>query len=44
MILSVNGKAIKTTKDLVSATSGQLDYWKVSILRGGQVINTVLNG
>ncbi len=44
MILSVNGKAIKTTKDLVSATSGQLDYWKVSILRGGQVIDTVLNG
>ena len=44
MILSVNGKAIKTTKDLVSATSGQLDYWKVSILRDGQIINTVLNG
>ena len=44
MILSVNGKAIKTTKDLVSATSGQYDYWKISILRGGQIINTVLNG
>ena len=44
MILSVNGKKIKTTKDLVSATSGQFDYWKLSILRGGQVIDTVLNG
>ncbi len=44
MILSVNGKAIKTTKDLVAATSTQLDYWKLSILRGGQVIDTVLNG
>ena len=44
MILSVNGKAIKTTKDLVSATAGQFDYWKLSILRGGQIINTVLNG
>ena len=44
MILSINGKAIKTTKDLVAATSGQLDYWKLSILRGGQVIDTVLNG
>ena len=44
MILSVNGKAIKTTKELVAATSGQYDYWKLSILRGGQIINTVLNG
>ena len=44
MILSIDGKAIKTTKDLVAATSGQRDYWKLSILRGGQVINTVLNG
>ena len=44
MILSVNGKAIKTTKDLVAATSGQSDYWKLSILRAGQVIQTVLNG
>ena len=44
MILSVNGKPIKTTGDLTAATSGQSDYWKLSILRGGQIINTVLNG
>ncbi len=44
MILSVNGKAIRTTKDLVAATGSQYDYWKLSILRGGQVINTVLGG
>lgn len=44
MILSVNGKKIKTTKDLSAAMSGQHDYWKVSVLRGGQVIDTVLNG
>jgi Do/DeqQ family serine protease len=44
MILAVNGKAIKTTKDLVNAVSGQHDYWKLSISRGSDVINTVLNG
>ena len=44
MILSVNGRPIKTTKDLQGATSRQADYWRLSILRGGQVINTVLNG
>ncbi len=44
MILSINGHAIRTTKDLVAATSRSYDYWKLSILRGGQVINSVLNG
>ena len=44
MILSVNGKAIKTTKDLLTATAGEQSYWKLSIGRGGQIINTVLNG
>ena len=44
MILSVNGKKITTTKDLVAATGQQYDYWKLSILRAGQVIDTVLNG
>ncbi len=44
MILSVNGRPIKTTKDLQSVTSRQSDYWRLSILRGGQIINSVLNG
>ena len=44
MILSVNGRAIKTTHDLQTATGRQADYWRLSILRGGQVINTLLNG
>ncbi len=44
MILSVNGRPIKTTRDLTQATSGQHEYWKLSIGRGSQVINTVLNG
>lgn len=44
MILAINGKPIKTTRDLKVATLGQYDYWKLSVLRAGQVINTVLNG
>ncbi len=43
LILAVNGRAIKTTADLRDATSGQHYYWKLSIGRGDQVINTVLN-
>ena len=44
MILAINGKAIKTTKDLKAATVGEHAYWKLSIGRGNQIINTVLNG
>ena len=44
MILSVNGTAIKTTHDLDEAVKGRHYYWKLSILRAGQLINTVLNG
>ena len=43
MILAVNDAAIKTTKNLADATTGRHYYWKLSIGRGGQVINTVLN-
>ena len=43
LILAVNGKVIRTTADLQAATSGQHYYWKLSIGRGDQVINTVLN-
>ena len=44
MILSINGRAIATTRDLAAAVAGQHDYWRLSLMRGGQVINTVLNG
>ena len=44
MILSINGKAIATTRDLVAAVAGRHDYWRLSLMRGGQVIETVLNG
>ena len=45
MILSINGKPIANTKDLQDAIGGaRRYYWKLSIFRGGQVIDTVLNG
>ncbi len=45
MILSINGKPIANTKDLQDAVAGaRRYYWKLSIFRGGQVIDTVLNG
>ncbi len=44
VILAINGASIKTTRDLVEATKTRHEYWKLSILRGGQVITTLLNG
>lgn len=44
MILAINGTPIRTTRDLEQATKSRHYYWKLSLLRGGQVINTVLNG
>ena len=43
MILSVNDTPIKTTRNLQAALGATRDYWKLSLLRGGDVINTVLN-
>ena len=43
MILSINDVPIKTTHNLQAATTASKDYWKLSVLRGGEVINTVLN-
>jgi len=43
MILSVNDTPIKTTRNLQAAASTAHDYWKLSLLRGGEIINTVLN-
>lgn len=44
VILAINGHPIKTTHDLQAAVRAPQAYWKLSILRGTQVINTVLNG
>ena len=43
LILSINDVRIKTTRNLQAAASASNDYWKLSLLRGGEVINTVLN-
>ena len=43
MILAINDTPIKTTRNLQAATGGQHDYWKLWLLRGSEVINTVLN-
>ncbi len=43
MILAINDVPIKTTQNLVKATASRSYYWKLSLLRGGEVINTVLN-
>ena len=43
MILSINDVPIKTTRNLQAAARASSDYWKLSLLRGGEVINTVLN-
>ena len=43
LILAINDVPIKTTDNLVKATASRSYYWKLSLLRGGEVINTVLN-
>ena len=44
VVLAVNDTKIMTTRDLEKATSGQRDFWKISISRGNQVITTVIGG
>ncbi|MDR3462645.1 MAG: Do family serine endopeptidase [Beijerinckiaceae bacterium] len=44
VLLSINDKSIKTTKDLKEATTGQHYYWKLIIDRGGNIVTTVLGG
>jgi Do/DeqQ family serine protease len=44
VVLGVNDARIKTTRDLEQATSGQRDFWKISIGRGNQIITTVVGG
>jgi Do/DeqQ family serine protease len=45
VILSVNGEKIETTRDLESALSRNRNTdWRISINRGGQVVNTIFGG
>jgi Do/DeqQ family serine protease len=44
VVLAVNDKKISTTRELESATSGRPYYWKITLMRGGQVLTTVVGG
>ena len=44
LILVVNGQKIATTRDLEKASAARPDYWKLTIGRGGEVIQTVIGG
>ncbi|PNG25531.1 Do family serine endopeptidase [Methylocella silvestris] len=44
VILLINDVKIQTTRDLEKAVNGRHAYWKLTILRGGQVETTVLGG
>ncbi|MCI0465722.1 MAG: Do family serine endopeptidase, partial [Beijerinckiaceae bacterium] len=44
VILSINDSAISTTRELEKAVRMRLDYWKLTIARGGEVITTMIGG
>ncbi len=44
IVLAVNGQKIATTRDLEKASAARPNYWKLTIQRGGQVIQTVIGG
>ncbi len=44
IILAINDQKILRTGDVQKATAGRANFWKLTINRGGQVINTVIGG
>ena len=44
VILSINDRAIGTTRELEAAVSAQHNYWKLTIGRGGEIITTMIGG
>jgi Do/DeqQ family serine protease len=44
VIRVVNGHKIETTRDLEKASAARPDFWKVTIERAGQTIETVIGG
>ena len=44
VILAINDQRMARTADLRAATANRQMYWKLTLLRGGQVITTVLGG
>ena len=44
IVIAVNGQKIATTRDLENASAARVDYWKLTIGRGGEVIQTLIWG
>ena len=44
IVRAVNDEKITTTKDMTRVTAGRRSYWKLEIVRGGQVITQVVGG
>jgi Do/DeqQ family serine protease len=44
IVMAVNGLKIATTRDLEKATAARPNYWRLTIGRGGEVIQTVIGG
>jgi len=44
IVIAVNGQKIATTRDLEKASAARPDFWKLTIGRGGEVIQTVIGG
>jgi Do/DeqQ family serine protease len=44
VILAINEQKISRTADVQKATAARANFWRLSINRGGQVINTVIGG
>ena len=44
VIFGINETDVKRTRDVRAATQSRRSYWKLSIGRDGQVINTVIGG
>lgn len=44
VILAINDRAVKTTRELEEALKSRQAYWKLTIARGGEVITTVISG
>ena len=44
ILLAVNDTEMKRTRDVRDATSRRRTFWKVTLMRDGQVINTIIGG
>jgi S1-C subfamily serine protease len=43
VILALNDTKVNSTRDLLRLTQARHNYWKLTILRGGEAVTTVLS-